>query len=78
MPEIDGHEIVEFNFFDGSTEEQRQYAYALIRSSPIVLELRENVPTNDYMLRDDSPVNDNRPRKEMKIEQIERNSKSSQ
>ena len=67
MPEKDGHEIVEFNFFDASTEEQRQYAYAIIRSSPIVLELRENVATKPYMPSDDLPSNDNRPKKEIRI-----------
>ena len=72
MPEKDGHEIVEFNFSAGSTEEQRQHAYAIIRSSPIVLELRENVPTKPYMPSDDLPLNNNRPKKEIRIYNVNR------
>lgn len=61
----DGHEVVEFSFHASATDEQKKYAYDRVRSLPIVFELRENVPTKNYLpsevLKSESP--DNRPTK---------------
>lgn len=63
-----GYEAGVFEFFDTATDEERGFVYSQVTSSPIVFELLQNVPTKDYMLKDDPPSNDNRPKKEMKIE----------
>jgi hypothetical protein len=63
----DGREVVAFSFHAGATDEQRQYVYQRVRSSPIVYELRENVSTEDYMPSNASNPNrtDNRPTKKV-------------
>lgn len=65
MSARDGHEVVTFSFFASATDEQKGYVYNRVRSSPTVLELRENVPTKDYMPSSfpESSVGDDRPRK---------------
>jgi len=65
--QIEGHQAIEFSFFDSATQEQRDYVYTLVRSSPIVFKLLEDVPTKDYMPTPELPSNDNRPKKEIKI-----------
>ena len=42
-------DAVSFDFFETSTEEQRQYVYDRVESSPFVSELRKNVQSKDYM-----------------------------
>lgn len=61
----DGHEVVDFSFFANATDDQKRYVYDRIRSSPIVYELRENVPTKDYMPPEvpDASTSDTRPKK---------------
>jgi hypothetical protein len=49
LGDYDGHDVVEFSFFESATEEQRQYVYARVESSPYVFELRKNVLSKDYM-----------------------------
>ena len=68
----DGHEVVEFNFFQSATNEQREYVFSRVRSSLVVFTLLENVPTKPYMPSDDLPSNDNRPKKEMKLDNTRR------
>jgi hypothetical protein len=61
------HEVIEFSFFTTATEEQREYVYAKVSSSPIVFKLLKNVPTKDFMPTPEIPSNDNRPKKEIRI-----------
>ena len=72
-----GYEVAAFEFFDNATEEQRQYVYSRVRESPIVFKLLESVPTKDYMNTMDVPSNDNRPKKEMRIERLTSNNNGS-
>ena len=71
-----GHEVGEFDFFDSATDEQREYVYSRVRSSPVVFKLLENVPIKSYILTEDLPSNDNRPKKEMKTDKVTRNDNS--
>ena len=67
LPARDGYEVIEFSIVIGATDEQRQFVYSRVQSSPIVFKLLENVPTKDYMPTPDLPSNDNRPKKEVRI-----------
>ncbi len=73
LPAKDGHEVVEFGFFPDATEEQRQFVYSRVRSSPLVFELLENVSTDEYMPRDDTPSSDDRPKKQVSVNGIIKN-----
>ena len=52
----EGHEVLDFEFFESATEERREYVYSRVRSSPIVHELRINVPTEPYRIDSDPPA----------------------
>ncbi len=50
LPAFEGHEVVEFHFFDSATDEQREFVYDRVRSSPIVHELKINVSTKPFRI----------------------------
>jgi hypothetical protein len=56
LGDYDGHDVVEFSFFESATEEQRQYVYNRVESSPYVFELRKNVLSKDYMPTPEPPT----------------------
>ena len=58
LGDYDGHDVVEFSFFESATEEQRQYVYDRVMASPFVDELRKSVLSRDYMPTPE-PVTDN-------------------
>lgn len=63
MPPKDGHEIIEFSFAQGATEEQRHFVHLRVRSSPHVFTLLENVATDGYMYKDQSLSTEDTPKK---------------
>lgn len=43
-----GHEVIDFSFFPNATEEQKQFVFAKIKSSPLVYQLLENQSMKEW------------------------------
>lgn len=67
LPAKDGREVVEFSFFANATQEQKDFVYSKVKESPLVFKLLENISTKDYMILENTPSNNNLPKKEFKV-----------
>ncbi len=58
-----GHEAIDFGFFPNATEEEKQFVYAKIKSSPIVYQFLENQSMKEWNANSEnpSPSNSNAP-----------------
>lgn len=61
-----GHKTIDFGFFPNATEEQKQFVFAKVKSSPIVYQLLENQSMKEWNANFQSPspsLNSNTPLK---------------
>jgi hypothetical protein len=69
LEQKDGHEVLEFGFFESATDKQKEFVYSRVISSPIVTQLLKNVPTKDFINKDVPAPDDNRPTRSIKVAQ---------
>ncbi len=54
-----GHKTIDFGFFPNATEEQKQFVFAKVKSSPIVYQLLENQSIKEWNANSENPSRSN-------------------